>query len=76
MAEHEHDLAGPPETMVHRIVFDAVMHALKVGAPGLAEAGRTPIAINAAIRASAQIDTLVADMIRNLREPDSLLHPN
>ena len=41
---------------IHTIVFVAVMRALEVGAPGLAEGGRMAIALNAAVRASDEIE--------------------
>jgi len=58
------DLAAPPETdlkkLVHEIVYQAVMHALKIAQPRLPQAGATPIAINAAIRASTEIEAKLA----------------
>lgn len=56
----DRDFEAPPQSerkkMIHEAVFDAVVHALKIGQPGLPEAGWTPIAINAAIRAAAEIE--------------------
>jgi hypothetical protein len=43
------------KSKVHQIVYDAAMHALEIGAPGLKEAGRGPIAASTALRATFQI---------------------
>lgn len=69
MTMNAHDVLnehGPSETLVHKIVYEAVMHALKVAQPRLPEAGATPIALNAAIRAATQIDAATADFFKRI----------
>ena len=42
--------------MIHETIYRSVMHALKTAQPQLPEAGATPIAINAAVRATDEIE--------------------
>jgi len=46
--------------MIHETIFRAVMYALKIAQPRLPEAGATPIALNAAIHATDEIEKNLA----------------